>query len=69
MLIYYYINYINKDTFLLAFKAAFKKTFIIVNVYAGFQGARLVPYNPDAVLSKLDIRLHMLTLPTLGTIT
>ena len=69
MLIYYYINYINKDTFLLAFKAAFKKTFIIVNVYAGFQGAGLVLYNPDTVLLKLNIRLCTPTLPTLGTIT
>ena len=31
-----YIYYINKETFLLAFKAAFKQTFTLVNIYAGF---------------------------------
>jgi hypothetical protein len=54
------IYYINKETFLLAFKVAFKKTFIVENVYAGFQGARLVLYNLEAVLSKLTIRLYTL---------
>jgi hypothetical protein len=31
-----YIYYINKETFLLAFKAAFKKTFTLENVCARF---------------------------------
>jgi hypothetical protein len=31
-----YIYYINKETFLLAFKAAFKKAFTLENIYAGF---------------------------------
>jgi hypothetical protein len=31
-----YIYYINKETFLLAFKVAFKKTFTAENIYAGF---------------------------------
>jgi hypothetical protein len=30
------IYYINKETFLLAFKAAFKKTFTLENIRAGF---------------------------------
>jgi hypothetical protein len=30
------IYYINKETFLLAFKAAFKKTFILENIRVGF---------------------------------
>jgi hypothetical protein len=30
------IYYINKETFLLAFKAAFKKTFTLENICAGF---------------------------------
>jgi hypothetical protein len=30
------IYYINKQTFLPAFKAAFKKTFTVENIYAGF---------------------------------
>jgi hypothetical protein len=62
------IYYINKDTFLLAFRAAFEKTFIIENVCAGFWGAGLVLYDLDAVLSKLDVRLRTLTLPALGTV-
>jgi hypothetical protein len=62
------IYYINKETFLLAFKVAFKKTFTQENICAGFRGAGLVLYNPDAVLSKLNIRLRTLTLPALGTV-
>jgi hypothetical protein len=31
-----YIYYINKETFLLAFKAAYKKAFIVENIYIGF---------------------------------
>jgi hypothetical protein len=62
------IYYINKETFLLAFKAAFKKTFTQENICAGFRGARLVLYNLDAVLLKLNIRLRTLTLPALGTV-
>jgi hypothetical protein len=54
------IYYINKETFLLAFKVTFKKTFIAENVCAGFRGARLVPHNLEAVLLKLDVRLRTL---------
>ena len=68
MLIYYYIYYINKETFLLAFKEAFFKTFILLNVCAGFWGARLALLNLEVVLLKLNIRLYILTLPLLGTI-
>jgi hypothetical protein len=62
------VYYINKETFLLAFKAAYKKTFTLENVYAGFRGAGLVPFNLDAVLLKLDVQLRTLTLPVLGTV-
>jgi hypothetical protein len=62
------IYYINKETFLLAFKVAFKKTFTQENICVGFRGARLVPYNLDAVLLKLNVRLYTLTLPALGTV-
>jgi hypothetical protein len=57
------IHHINKQTFLPAFKAAFEKTFTAENVRAGFRGAGLVPYNPEAVLSKLDVRLRTPTPP------
>jgi hypothetical protein len=44
--------------FLPAFKAAYELTFTKENARAGFRGAGLVPFNPDAVLSKLDVRLR-----------
>jgi hypothetical protein len=62
------IYYIDKETFLPAFRAAFEKTFTQENICAGFRGAGLVPYNPDAVLSKLDVRLRTPTPPALGTV-
>ena len=56
------IYYINKKTFLLAFKVSFKKAFTAENVRAGFRGARLVLHNLEAVLLKLNMRLRTLTL-------
>ena len=41
-LIRYYINYITKLKFLLAFKAAFKQSFTLANICLAFQGAGLV---------------------------
>jgi hypothetical protein len=57
-----YIYYISKETFLLAFKAAYKHIFTKENAYTGFRGARLVLFNLNAVLSKLNVRLRTLTL-------
>jgi hypothetical protein len=57
-----HINYITKETFLLAFKVAFNKAFIKENICVSFRGARLVLYNLEAVLSNLDLRLRTLTL-------
>jgi hypothetical protein len=48
-------NYISKETFLPAFKAAFEQSITKENIQAGFRGAGLVPHNPQAVLSKLDV--------------
>jgi hypothetical protein len=56
------IYYINKETFLLAFKATFSKVFTAENVCAGFRGAGLVPHNLEVVLLKLDVRLRTPTL-------
>ena len=56
------IYYINKETFLLAFKASFKKAFTAKNVRAGFRGARLVLHNLEAMLLKFNMRLRTLTL-------
>jgi hypothetical protein len=57
-LVRYYINYITKLEFLLAFKAAFDQSFTSANICLAFRGAGLVPLQPDAVLSKLDIQLR-----------
>jgi hypothetical protein len=57
-----YIYYISKETFLLAFKAAYKLTFTKQNARVGFKGARLVLFNLEAVLLKLNVRLRTLTL-------
>jgi hypothetical protein len=62
------IYYINKETFLLAFKAAFKKTFTPENIRAGFRGAGLAPHNPKVVLSKLNVQLRTPTPPATGTV-
>jgi hypothetical protein len=64
-----YVYYISKETFLLAFKVAFKKTFTQKNVCARFLGARLVLHNLKAVLLKLNMRLYTLTLLLLATVT
>jgi hypothetical protein len=53
-----HIHHISKETFLPAFKAAYELTFTEQNARAGFKGAGLVPFNPEAVLSKLDVRLR-----------
>ena len=52
-----FINHITKAEFLVAFHAAFSKVFILKNVKAGFKGAGLVPFDPDRVISKLDVKL------------
>jgi hypothetical protein len=59
-LIRHYINHITKLEFLPAFKAAFKRSFT-----SAFQGAGLVPLQPDVVLLKLDVQLCTPTLAAL----
>lgn len=46
------------NLFLLAFKAAHFNTMTEENIQAGFRGAGLVPYDPQAVLLKLDVKLR-----------
>jgi hypothetical protein len=53
-----HINHITKPEFFIAFKAAHFATMTPENIKAGFRGAGLVPYNPQAVLSKLDVKLR-----------
>ena len=64
-LIQMHINYISKLEFLYAFRAAFFASITKSNIQGGFVGAGLVPYNPERVLSKLDVKLYTPTPPTL----
>jgi len=58
-----YINYITKLKFLLAFKAAFYKAFIANNICLGFKATRLVLFNLDAVLLRLNVVVCTLSPP------
>jgi hypothetical protein len=53
-----HINHITKVEFFLAFTAAYKESMTAENCQAGFRGAGLVPFDPQAVLSKLDVKLR-----------
>jgi hypothetical protein len=53
-----HINHIMKPEFFIAFCAAHKATMTPENIAAGFRGTGLVPYDPEAVLSKLDVKLR-----------
>ena len=54
------ITYIIKSKFFLTFRAAFYRTFSKENVLRGFRGSGLIPYDLQAILSKLDIKLRTL---------
>jgi hypothetical protein len=54
-----------KLEFLPAFKAAFIQSFMAANICSAFRGIGLVHFQPDIILSKLDVQLRMLTLTTL----
>jgi hypothetical protein len=56
-----HINHITKVEFFLAYKAAHLATFTKANMEAGFRGTGLVPFNPDAVISKLDVNVRTTT--------
>ncbi len=53
-----YINHIMKLEFLPAFKEAWNATFTKENICGGFRGAGLVPYDPERVISNLNIKLQ-----------
>lgn len=57
------IQHITKLEFLPAFKVAFNAAFIEQNIKSGFRATGLVPYNPENVLSHLDLRLKTPTPP------
>ena len=57
-----HITYVIKVEFFIAFKAAYFTAITEKNIKGGFRGAGLIPFDPEAVISKLDIKLRTLTL-------
>ena len=57
----YLVTQVKKETFLLAFYITKNKSFTKENVLESFRGARLVLYNLERVLLKLNIVLRTLT--------
>jgi hypothetical protein len=53
-----HITHITKTEFFIAFKAAHFNAITPQNIKAGFRGTGLVPYDPQVVISKLDIKLR-----------
>jgi hypothetical protein len=52
------INHITKLEFLPAIRAAIDVSFTSSNIKGSFRGAGLVPFDPEVVISKLDIQLR-----------
>jgi hypothetical protein len=59
-----HINHVSKLEFLCAFREAFFTSITEKNIQGSFAGARLVPYDPERVLSKLGVKLRTPTPPT-----
>jgi hypothetical protein len=57
------LTHIAKKNFLLFFKNTFFKVFIHKNIQAGFRGAGFVPFDPESVISKLNVKLRTPTPP------
>ncbi|KAF7578752.1 hypothetical protein PtrM4_029920 [Pyrenophora tritici-repentis] len=58
------ITHITKLEFLPCFKGAFDAAIIKANIQGSFRGASLVPFNLEAVISTLNVRLRTPLLPT-----
>jgi uncharacterized small protein (DUF1192 family) len=63
-------NHIDKEDFLHLYLPACEKVFNQRNIYSGFTGAGLKPFNQDQVLEKITFQLHTPTppLPVEGSI-
>ena len=53
-----HINHITKVEFFLAYHAAYRASMTKSNIEGGFRGAGLIPFSPEAVISKLDVKLR-----------
>lgn len=52
-----HINYISKVEFFIVFKAVYEQSIIVQNSQAGFREAGLILYDPEVVISRLDVNL------------
>lgn len=60
------INHITKTEFLPCFKAAFNALITKSNILGSFRGASLVLLDPEAIVSKLKVRLRTPIPPTIN---
>jgi hypothetical protein len=58
-----HVSHISKEDFLPAFLEAYKNTFTVSNIQGGFRGAGIVPYDPEYVISQLDVTFRTPTPP------
>ena len=58
-----HVNHITKTEFFIAFHAAHVAAMTSQNIQRGFKGAGLVPFDPECVISKLDVKLGTRTPP------
>ena len=58
-----HVNHITKTEFFIAFHAAHVAAMTSQNIQGGFRGAGLVPFDPECVISKLDVKLGTRTPP------
>jgi hypothetical protein len=52
------ITHISKVEFLSAYHAAYNKVMSKENIAGAFRGAGLIPYEPEVVISKVDVRIR-----------
>src|SRR5699024_800956 len=53
-----HVTHITKEDFFPAFYTAYQATMTEKNIKGGFRGAGLIPFNPERVISKLDVQLR-----------
>jgi hypothetical protein len=58
LLVYRSVTYITKLDFFTAFKTAYYKTFTVESIKEAFRGARLILYNLDTIVLRLNIYLY-----------
>jgi hypothetical protein len=61
-----HITHIDKKAFLAAFQQVYERAFSSDNIISSFRATGLVPHNPEAVLSKLEVKPRTPTPPAPG---